>query len=218
MKRIFLILVVITFISLVGCEKETQTPFEPATGQAGEFSIASNSNEEVQYIAIYSVDGELQPYDEKEFIPLNPGREHFLTFIQEGIIDGDVTFDTDNYKNAYLNKLDAAIKMVVKGNYNGAIHKIENDLKKKAEEWITGSYPEAVVSFLDIQVYLLENPDVEFDIESALTWTTLSSLVPGPKNPDVSVCVGVGPVSGGASSSGEYSLYLCFGLYYRQPI
>ena len=219
MKKLLIFSFIFAMVMLWGCEKEsTITPYEPITGSAGKFSVMSNSTEEEQYIAIYSIDGELLPYEDKEFIPLNPGIEHFLTFIVDGIIEGYVTFDTDNHKNAYLNKLDATIKMVTKGNYKGSIMKIEKDLKKKSEEWITGSYPEIVVSLLDIQVYLLENSDVEFNVESSLSWTTyeMYSYVQGPNNPDIFACHCVSS-GGGDASQGGCLLYQCAGIHYQYP-
>lgn len=87
--------------------------------------------------------------------PNNPGKVLLLEWLLEAINSEYVEFDSEGHKNAFINKINALIGTSYSGNWEGAYHKIETDLKNHANSWIsTTSDKEIAIDLLDITSHM----------------------------------------------------------------
>ena len=157
MKRIFLFLMVLGIVMFLGCEKETNTPYEPEVSRGSEsaiFSASDNSDLELSYIIdeYRDINPRLYNVDEKHY---------FLELIYSSLESDKLGFNREQWKTPFVEKLEAVNRMIEKGNYQGAAKKIENDLMDKVDKWIWEEHKNFVYLCLEATILLIIT---EYDI------------------------------------------------------
>jgi len=66
-------------------------------------------------------------------------------------------FTNPNNKGALLNKIEAVINQVENGAYNGAINKLDNDIKDKIEKWVVASEQATLLASEDVAIASVTN-------------------------------------------------------------
>jgi len=66
-------------------------------------------------------------------------------------------FTNPNNKGALLNKIEAVINQVENGAYNGAINKLDNDIKDKIEKWVVASEQATLLASADVAIASVTN-------------------------------------------------------------
>ena len=66
-------------------------------------------------------------------------------------------FTNPNHKGTLLNKIEAVINQVENGAYNGAINKLDNDIKDKIEKWVVASQQATLLASADVAIASVTN-------------------------------------------------------------
>lgn len=75
----------------------------------------------------------------------------------------------NGHKGALCNKINAVINQIKAGSFNGALNKLENDMKKSITEWIDPTYAEDLIALVDKIIELIKGvtPQPDFSITAS---------------------------------------------------
>ncbi len=149
MKRNLLILVIVGLVLFLGCSEQADMQTTPESPFHKSISLESTK---------INVNGYKYLID--EYREMNPRlytveKDYFLKLIYRGIETGRIIFSNEKHSTAFNNKLRATYYMIKKGNYKGAIQRINSDLLDKVDKWIDEAHKHSVGLALEKTVFIL---------------------------------------------------------------
>ena len=173
MKKV-LTLALVLIMGLVifsGCDN-INSPVEPENSEEN-FNLTSSSCEEGynnnSKFFVYEENGNgyvvpvgvfPEDIDFTEYVKVNPQYKHYLLDIQNWVENGNIEFYNPKVSIAYLNKINVLIEMCDNGNLKAAENKLENDLRKYSNLWISNEDQKMSLNILfDLTLWMIQNPD-----------------------------------------------------------
>ena len=154
-------------VTLSGCDYAVNPVEQNTVTEDGEMLNASSiTYNEYSYINIIEIDENTmnQAEDINDFIPINPGPEHFIINMVYWLQTENIDIKK-NMKTPLINKLNVIINMVEQENYDGAFDKLVDDIIPFSGEIINDIEAKRVfISLYEVSMIMIENPDVPFEI------------------------------------------------------
>ena len=177
MKKFYNYIVLMLLLAIgifYGCSKSADMQTPPSGGMYTANAVSEES-ENIFYISLFA-NGER--IGDGNYVQLNPGLEHYIEFIIEGIETDYVTFQSEQQESVYLKQLYVVSMLIQKGAYQGATKMIENVLLKFAK-----NIDEPLNAFVELELaitlQILEDPTAGYYFDETITWEYLANLSPG---------------------------------------
>ena len=178
MKKLLTLALVLIMgiVILSGCDN-FNNPVVPQSTDDNVMKCQSNSFSN-NHFYIYEEDGigylipnEIyqEEVDFSTYIKVNPQFKHYLLDIRDLVENGNIEFYNPEVSVAYLNKINVLIEMCDNSNLKAAENKLENDLIKYSNLWISNEEQKEGLNILfDLTLWMIQNPDEELYVQLSI--------------------------------------------------
>ncbi len=162
MRRNFLMFVIVSLVLFVGCsETIPENVMGPETDYVVKVVSGEVSSSNYKYEALISNYTTINPR------LFNMEKDYLIKLVYSALMEGRLTLNNPNIKNALISKLEGVIGLVAAGNNIPAIQKIEKDILPFTKKWVLDAHQKSTVLALEATLFVLKNgcPEVLINVD-----------------------------------------------------